>query len=164
MTTFTLVHVAISLVGIGAGLVVVFGLLRGMRLDAWTAVFLASTVATSVTGFAFPADRVLPSHIIGGISLLVLAVAIYARYARGLVRGWRTAYVVGAVLALYLNAFVLVVQLFIRVPALHALAPTQSEPAFQAAQLCLLVLFVALGVGAVLGFRRQGAAVGVARA
>jgi len=159
MNVFTLVHVVISLLAIATGLVVVFGLLTGKPLDRWTAVFLASTVATSVTGFGFPADRVLPSHIVGGISLVLLAAAIYARYARRLSGIWRAVYTVGAVSALYLNLFVLVVQAFQRVPALRAMAPTQSEPAFQVAQLGLLAISVLVGVAATIRFRRVSSAV-----
>src|SRR5438309_6586960 len=122
-STFTFVHVLISLVGIGSGFVVLFGLLAGKRLNGWTALFLATTAATSITGFGFPFDHLLPSHIVGGISLVVLAVAAYARYGAHLAGGWRRVYVIGAVVGLYLNVFVLVVQLFRRVPALNALAP-----------------------------------------
>jgi hypothetical protein len=149
LATYTIVHVVISLVGIGSGLIVVVGLLTGKRLNAQTALFLATTVATSVTGYGFPFDHLLPSHIVGAISLVVLALAIYARYARHLAGAWRATYVVCAVLALYLNVFVLVVQLFLKVPALRALAPTQSEPPFGVAQLVVLVLFIALGTLAV---------------
>ena len=135
-------------------------MLTGKRLDGWTALFLASTVATSVTGFGFPFDHLLPSHIVGGISLVVLAVASYARYGRRLAGGWRAAYVIGAVVAFYLNVFVLIVQLFRRVPALTALAPTQSEPPFAIAQLGVLVLFIALGVMATKRFATTGATTG----
>jgi hypothetical protein len=155
--TFTLIHVVISLIGIGAGAVVSLGMLSGKRLDGWTALFLASTAATSVTGFGFPFDHLLPSHIVGIISLVVLAVASYARYGQHLAGRWRTAYVVGAVAAFYFNVFVLVVQLFRRVPALTALAPTQSEPPFAIAQLGVLVLFIALGVMATKNFPRSTA-------
>ena len=151
--TFTLVHVVISLIGIGSGVVVMFGMLTGKRLNGWTALFLSSTVATSLTGFGFPFDKLLPSHIVGVISLVVLAVASYARYGGHLVGGWRSAYVIGAVIAFYLNVFVLIVQLFRRVPMLTALAPTQSEPPFAIAQLVVLVLFIALGVLATKRFR-----------
>src|SRR5439155_8179662 len=96
----------ISLVGIGSGFVVIFGLLAGKRLDGWTALFLVTTVATSVTGFGFPFDHLLPSHKVGIISLAVLAVAILARYAFHLAGGWRRIYVISAVTALYLNVFV----------------------------------------------------------
>src|SRR6266545_4409178 len=129
-STFTTVHVVLSLVGIGSGLVVLFGLLAGKRLHPWTALFLATTVATSVTGFGFPFDHLLPSHKVGIISLVVLAVAILARYAFHLAGAWRHVYVVCAVLALYLNVLVLIVQAFQKVPALNAMAPTQSAPPF----------------------------------
>ena len=112
MTTFTFVHVAISLVGILSGLVVVFGLLATKRLDGWTALFLVTTVLTSVTGFFFPFEGFKPSYVVGAISLVVLALAILARYRRHLAGGWRRTYVISAVIALYLNVFVLVVQLF----------------------------------------------------
>ena len=138
MTTYTVLHVVISLVGIGSGLVVLFGLLTGRRLDKWTVVFLASTVATSATGFGFPVDRVLPSHIVGAISLVVLAVAIFARYGRHMAGRWRVVYVLLAVLSLYLNVFVGVVQAFLRVPTLRAMAPTQSEPPFALTQLAVV--------------------------
>src|SRR6266436_5349089 len=113
---YTLIHVAISLVGIFSGFVVMFGLLAGKRLDGWTALFLATTVATSVTGFLFPVHHFMPSHAVGIISLLVLAIAIYARYRRHLAGPWRKAYVVTAVAALYLNVFVAIVQTFLKVP------------------------------------------------
>jgi hypothetical protein len=152
-STFTFVHVALSLVGICSGFVVVFGLLTGKRLDGWTVLFLVSTVATSVTGFGFPFDHLLPSHKVGILSLLVLAVAILARYALHLAGAWRRIYVVGAAIALYLNFFVLIVQAFQKVPALKAMAPTQSEPPFLVAQLVVLALFVALAIVAVKRFR-----------
>src|SRR3984885_1307472 len=125
LATFTFLHVLISLVGICSGLVVMFGFLAGKRLDVWTAIFLIFTVLTSATGFLFPFTHLLPSHIVGIISLLVLAVAIVARYARHLEGIWRLTYVVTAMIALYLNVFVAVVQSFEKVPALKALAPTQ---------------------------------------
>ena len=153
LAAFTIFHVAISLIGILAGLVVVFGMLTARRLDGWTALFLWTTVATSVTGYLFPFHKLLPSHIVGLISLLVLALAIYAFYQRHLVGGWRRTYAITAIIALYLNVFVLVAQLFGKVPALKALAPTQSEPPFKIAQLVVLVLFVILGVLATKRFR-----------
>jgi hypothetical protein len=153
LATYTLVHVLISLVGIASGFVVLFGLLRGRELDRWTLLFLATTVLTSVTGFGFPFQRFLPSHAVGIVSLIALALAIYGRYSRRLAGAWRWIFVVGAVASLYLNVFVLVVQLFQKVPALNALAPTQSEPPFQLTQLATLAAFVALGVVAVLRFR-----------
>ena len=149
MATYTLVHVVLSLVGIATGLLVLFGLLAGKRYNASTAVFLATTVATNLTGYGFPFEHLLPSHIVGAVSLVVLALAIYARYARHLAGGWRTVYVIGATTALYLNVFVLVVQSFLKVPVLRGLAPTQSEPPFAVAQLAVLVLFIVLGTLAV---------------
>ena len=149
LDTYTLVHVLISLAGIFSGLVVMVGVLAGRRLDKTTAIFLGTTVLTSLTGYGFPFGHLLPSHIVGAISLAVLAVAIYARYGRHLTGHWRAAYVICAVAALYFNVFVLVVQLFRRVPSLNALAPTQSEPPFAVAQLVVLVLFLGLGFTAV---------------
>lgn len=144
-STFTLLHVLISLAGIGSGFVVVYGLLTGKRLDGWTAIFLTTTVLTSLTGFLFPVEHLLPSHVVGSISLVVLAFAILARYALHLSHAWRWIYVVCAVLALYLNSFVAVVQSFMKIPALKALAPTQKEPPFLIAQLMVMALFIALG-------------------
>ena len=137
--TYTFLHVLISLIGIGSGLVVMFGFITGTRLDNLTAVFLTTTVLTSVTGFGFPFDHLLPSHILGIISLVVLAIAIPARYVFNLADSLRWIYVVGASMALYLNVFVLIAQLFMKVPALKALAPTQSEPPFLVAQLLVLL-------------------------
>jgi hypothetical protein len=156
--TFTLLHVLISLVGIGSGFVVVYGLLAGKRLDGWTATFLTTTVLTSLTGFLFPVEHLLPSHVIGIISLVALAVAIPARYARHLAGPWRWIYVVSAVLALYLNCFVAVVQSFMKIPDLRALAPTQKEPPFLVAQGAVMSIFVVLGVLAVKKFRVDGVA------
>ncbi len=153
MLTLTSVHVAISLVGIFSGLVVAYGLLVARRLDGWTALFLTTTVATSVTGFFFPFKGVTPGDVIGVISLVVLAVAIVARYSKQLAGGWRRLYAVSAVLALYLNVFVLIVQLFEKVPTLKALAPTQKEAPFVVSQLVVVALFVALAVAAAKRFR-----------
>jgi len=152
LAVFTLLHVLISLVGIASGLVVMRGLLSSQRLDGMTALFLATTVATSATGFGFPFERLLPSHVVGIISLVILAVAIVARYAFALAGAWRWIYVVTASAALYLNVFVLVVQSFLKVPALHALAPTQGKPPFAIAQLVVLVVFAGLTIGAVRRF------------
>ena len=150
--TFTLVHVLISLVGIGSGLIVLFGLLKAKRMDGWTGLFLAATVATSVTGFGFPFEQLLPSHKVGIISLVVLAIAILARYAFHLARSWRWIYVVSAMIALYLNVFVAIVQGFRKVPALKELAPTGSEPPSLAAQLVVMALFIVLTIMAVKRF------------
>jgi len=148
MTTYTAVHVALSLLGIGSGFIVVVGLLTGRRLDTWTAIFLTTTVLTSATGFGFPFHHLLPSHLVGALSLLVLAIALFARYGRNLHGVWRRVYAVSAITALYFNVFVLVVQAFLKVPALNAAAPTQSEPPFVVAQLVVLVGFLVLGVSA----------------
>lgn len=153
--TFTMAHVVLSLVGIFAGLVVVFGMFGSRKLEGWTALFLATTVLTSVTGFFFPRDHILPSHIVGVISLVVLAIAIFALYSRHLAGSWRWIYVVMAVLALYLNVFVAVFQSFLKVPMLNALAPTQSEPPFAIAQGVVLLLFIAFAVLAVRSFHPQ---------
>ena len=164
LATYTLVHVVISLAGIASGLAVLSGLLKGKHLAGWTGLFLATTVATSVTGFGFPVEHFLPSHGVGIISLMALAIAIVALYAKHLVGGWRKTYVITAVLALYLNCFVAVVQSFEKIEPLRALAPTQSEPPFAIAQLAVLGLFVALGVTAVKRFRdRTGLKAAAAR-
>ena len=154
-STFTLVHVVLSLLGIFAGLVVLFGMFSSKRLNGWTALFLATTVLTSATGFFFPFDHLLPSHIVGLLSLVVLAVAILALYAYHLAGAWRWIYVAGTVVALYLNVFVGVVQAFQKVPPLSALAPTQSEPPFVIAQVVVLVIFIVLGVFAVRSFHPE---------
>jgi len=149
---FTQVHVVLSLVGIFAGFVVVFGMLGSKNLDGWTALFLATTILTSATGFLFRSDRILPSHIVGILSLVILAVAVVARYSYRLVGHWRWIYLVGAVVALYLNVFVGVVQAFLKVAPLKALAPTQSEPPFLIAQAVVLLAFIALGILVVRSF------------
>ena len=160
LETFTAVHVVLSLIGIVAGFVVLFSFFRGKRLRVWTALFLLTTVATSVTGFAFPVDHLLPSHIVGVISLVVLAVAIVALFGLHFRGVWRGIYVVSTALALYFNVFVGVTQAFLKVPALHALAPQQTEPPFVVAQLSVLALFVLLTVVAVKRFRRDVVAPG----
>ena len=152
LSAFTALHVIISLVGIVSGLIVLFGLLSAKRLDGLTALFLLTTVLTSVTGFGFPFEHLLPSHKVGIISLIVLAIAILARYSFHMEGKWRWIYVVTAMIGLYLNVFVLVVQSFEKVPALRAMAPTQSEPPFLVAQLVVLALFIVLTVLAVRKF------------
>jgi len=156
--TFTFVHVLLSLVGIASGLLVVYGLLLGKRFDGATAIFLVTTALTSLTGFLFPVEHILPSHVLGIISLVALAVAIPARYTLRLAGAWRPIYVVSAVLALYLNVFVLVAQIFMKVPAAHALAPTQKEPPFLISQLVVMAIFVVLGIFSVKKFRPEQAA------
>ena len=155
MTTFTFVHVVISLVGIFSGLVTVFGMIAGKRLDGWTGLFLVMTVLTSVTGFMFPYHGFTPAIGVGILSLVALAMAIVARYRRHLVGGWRRTYVISAVIALYLNVFVLVVQLFEKVPVLHTMAPKGSEPPFLITQAIVMVIFVVLGILAAKKFRDQ---------
>ena len=155
MTTFTFVHVVISLVGILSGMVVVLGLLAGKGLNGWTALFLLTTLATTVTGFFFPYHVVTPAIVIGILSLLVLALAIFARYRRHLAGAWRRTYVISSMIALYFNVFVLVVQLFEKVPTLHKLAPTGSGPVFAITQVSVMVIFIVLGIFAVKGFRDQ---------
>lgn len=155
LPTFTLFHVALSLLGIIAGLVVVGGMLAGRLLDTWTHLFLVTTILTNATGFGFPSTAVLPSHIVGGLSLVILAVSVVARYQKHLSGGWRTIFVVTAVAALYFNVFVLVVQLFAKTPALQELAPTQSEPPFAISQVAVLLIFVWLGRASLGGLRRK---------
>jgi len=153
MTSFTFVHVVLSLVAIISGFVVMLGLLAGKRLDGWTVLFLVTTVATSVTGFGFAFDHLLPSHVVGIVSLVALAVAIVARYLFDLAGAWRWIYVAGAAVSLYLNVFVLIVQSFLKIPSLKMMAPTQSEPPFVVAQLVALALLVLLGIVAAVQFR-----------
>lgn len=154
---FTLVHVLLSVVGIVAGLVVVGGFMSGKRIDGWTATFLITTILTNVTGFLFPFVVLMPSHILGGLSLIALAIALVALYNKQLAGGWRGVYVVTAVISLYFNVFVLIAQLFHRIPAMMVLAPQQKEPPFGLTQLLVLVIFIALGRAAWRGFVRNAA-------
>jgi hypothetical protein len=153
LRAYTIIHTLISLIGIVTGLIVLFGLLAGKRLDGWTKWFLITTVLTSVTGFFFPFHGFTPAIALGIMSLIVLAVAIFARYPRHLAGHWRWIYVVTSVIALYFNVFVLVVQSFEKIPALHAMAPTQTEPPFKLTQLFVLAIFVLLGTIAAIRFR-----------
>jgi hypothetical protein len=155
MTTVAFVHVLLRWIEIFSGFVVVFGLLAAKTLDGWTELFLASTVLTTVTGFLFPFHGFLPSHGIGIISSLALSIAISARYGRQLAGRWSRTYAITAVIALHLNVFVLIGPHFRKVPALKAIAPTQSEPPFKATQLAALVLFVALASFAAIRFRSE---------
>jgi hypothetical protein len=150
---FTILHVAISLVAIVSGLVVLAGMLRARRLPGWTALFLATTVLTSVTGFMFPINGLTPAIVVGLISVVILAIALMALYLKYLSGAWRWIYVVTALMALYFNVFVLIVQSFQKVPALQKLAPTQSEPPFQIAQGVTLAAVLILGTLAVRRFR-----------
>ncbi len=157
VAAFTVLHTTISLVAILAGFVVLAALLGRRAASGWTGFFLAATVATSVTGFMFPLRTIGPPHVVGAISLVVLALALAALYGRGLRGAWRPVYVVSVILALYLNVFVGVVQAFQKIPALRGLAPTGTEAPFVAAQGAVLALFVGLGVLALRGPRAAAA-------
>jgi hypothetical protein len=157
--TLTFLHVAISLIGILSGIVVGLGLLAGKRMDGLTSFFLWTTILTSVTGFVFfPFHGVTPGIIVGILSLIVLVFAWVARYTKKMEGGWRKAYVVTAMIALYFNVFVLIVQSFQKVPALHALAPTQNEAPFKIVQLCCLLIFVIWTILATMRFRSESSA------
>lgn len=149
----TLTHVVISLIAIASGFAVLYGLLTAARMHGLTLLFLATSIATSATGFFFHREHILPSHIVGIIALAVLAVTVVALYVRHLHGVWRGIYVIGAVASLYFNMFVLVAQAFLKVPSLHELAPTGSEPPFAIAQGVLLILFIAVGTLAFKRFR-----------
>ena len=152
LSAFTRLHVVLSLIGLLAGLVVVLAMLADKRLPGWTVLFLASTALTSLTGFLFPFSHLLPSHVVGLVSLLVLAIAALALYAFRLAGAWRSLFIVSAILALYLNVFVAVVQAFQKLAFLQPLAPTQAEPPVVVAQLAVLGIFIALGVLALRSF------------
>ncbi len=152
LSIYTFAHVVISLAGIGSGLVVMFGLLTGRSFNGWTSLFLATTILTSVTGFGFPFGRFLPSHAVGILSLVLLIFSLLALYRFQLQGAWRWIYVITAVLALYFNVFVAVIQAFEKVGALKAIAPTQSEPPFVFTQAIVLGLFTLMAILAVIGF------------
>jgi hypothetical protein len=152
LATYTLLHVVISLIGIVSGLIVMFGLLNNKNPRALASIFLITTALTSITGFFFPVEHLLPSHIVGIISLVDLAIAVPSLYVFHLAGAWRRTYVITAAIALYFNCFVLIVQSFLKVPALHALAPNGKEPPFAAAQLLLLLAFIVLATLAVRRF------------
>ncbi len=152
LSAYTIMHVIISLVGIAAGFVVMAGVLGGKRRDRWTFWFLLTTVLTNLTGFGFPFERLLPSHIVGIISLVALLIAIVARYAFGMAGPWRWLYIVAAILAQWFNVFVLIVQSFQKAPFLQALAPTQSEPPFLVVQTVVMILFIITGIAALRKF------------
>jgi hypothetical protein len=153
LAAFTAFHVLLSLVGIGTGFIAVFGLIGGRWLSLWMKTFLVTTILTSVTGFFFPFKGITPGIIVGIISLVALAISVFALRSKKLAGGWRSAFVITAVIAQYLNFFVLIVQLFEKVPALHTLAPTGTEGPFKAAQLTALLLFLVLGFLATKNFR-----------
>jgi hypothetical protein len=155
LPVFTLVHVVISVLGILSGLIVVGGLISGVRLRGSIAVFLVTTILTDITGYGFPFTALLPSHIVGAISLVALVIALIAIYAKQLAGGWRTTFVVTSVFALWANTFVLMAQLMQKIPAIATIAPGPNAPAFGATQGFVLVVFVAIGWIAVKGFRRE---------
>ena len=158
LSAFVTLHVVISIIGIVAGIIVMCGLLGSNRMPGLTAVFLLLTILTSATGFLIPplvSEKLLPSHMVGALSLVLLAIACIALYGMKLVGAWRWIYAVTALLSLYLNVFVLVIQGFLKVPALHALAPGEPPggPVFAVVQLIVLVFFVIVIIGAVRRFR-----------
>ena len=162
--TYTLVHVVISLIGIGSGVVVLWGMLRAKTLEGITAIFLGSTLLTSITGFFFPNQHITPGIVVGILSVIVLAFAIPAKYVFHLAGPWRLTYVITSMLALYFNCFVFVVQAFEKSAPLHALAPTQKEPPFQITQLVMLVAFIVLTVLAARRFHVEQAQPALRRA
>jgi hypothetical protein len=155
VSTFTFVHVVISLVAIASGFIVMIGLFGSKSMSGLTALFLAMTILTSATGFLFPFTKLFPSHMIGMLSLPLLAIAVFALYGQQLFGPWRWIYVVAAMLSLYLNVFILVVQSFLTIPALRALAPNLplAQPPFIIAEVVVLVCFVIVMIGAVTRFR-----------
>jgi hypothetical protein len=158
LSTFTAVHTAVSLLALATGVIVVFGMLAGSRMNGLTAIYLLTSVATSAGGFGFPFDHFLPSHFVAMLSLVLLLVAILARYAFHLAGGWRAIYVVATALSVYFLVFVAVVQAFMKVPSLRALAPTQSEPPFTYTQGGVLIVFIMLTVAALRAFHPASAA------
>jgi hypothetical protein len=148
MSILTMVHVALSVIGIAAGFLVIFQMIGGRTLGGINAIFLATTILTSVTGFFFPITKVTPGLVLGALSLLVLAIALFALYSKKLAGGWRAAYVTTAVIAQFFNVLVLIVQSFMKIPALHAMAPTGDEPVVKIVQVCALLLLIVLGIAA----------------
>jgi hypothetical protein len=162
LSTFVLVHVIISLIGIVAGFIVMFAMLGSNRTPGWTALFLLLTILTSATGFLIPplvTEKLLPSHIIGTLSLVLLAIACFALYGQKLSGSWRWIYVLTALLAQYFNVFVLVIQSFLKIGPLHALAPGEppSGPVFAIVQGIVLVFFIIFIIGAIRRFRPPAA-------
>jgi len=153
LATFTALHVAISLIAIGSGFMVIFGMIASKQFPVITTTFMVTTALTSITGFMFPLKGVTPAVVLGVLSLVILAIAAIARYARHLGGRWRGTWVITAAIALYFNFFVLIVQSFMKIPALHALAPTQTEGPFKVTQLFFLLVFIAMTVVAFRRFR-----------
>jgi hypothetical protein len=150
--TFTQFHVGLSLIGILAGLIVLLGMLTSKLLNAVTALFFITTVLTSLTGFLYPFHGITPGIVIGILSMVLLVTAILARYAYHFAGAWRWIYVVCSIIALWFNVFIFIVQSFEKIPAIHALAPTQTESPFKIAQLVVLLTFIVLGIRAVKKF------------
>jgi hypothetical protein len=150
---FTALHVIISLIAIGTGFIVLFGLINGKLPSPWNTVFLVTTILTSLTGFAFPNTKVTPGIVLGILSIIVLAIAVLALYVFNLQGGWRRTYAITAMIALYFNVFVLIAQTFEHVPVFHALAPTGTETPFKIAQTLLLILFIVIITKAAKAFR-----------
>jgi len=155
---FTLLHVVITLVAIGSGLIAVGGMFASHKLPGTTALFLFTTALTSVTGFLFPIHGFTPALGVGALACVILAIALFALYKERLVGSWRWIYVITAIVSLYLNVFVLIAQSFMKVSALNALAPTQSEPPFAITQAVVLVIFIVIGLIAAINFRPVTAA------
>lgn len=142
LQAFTVFHLVISMIGIAFGFIVAGGIIASNKLPGWTALFLLTTILTSATGFLFPFTKLLPSHIVAIISLVLLAVALYALYGKSLVGVWRPVYIVTAMLALWFNVFVLIAQSFQKVALLNVYAPTGAEPPFAITQAVVLVFFI----------------------
>jgi len=157
MPPLVFIHVVISLVAIAAGFIVLFAMYANNRLNSWTSFFLWTTFLTSATGYILPAHKLLPSHILGAISIVVLAIAFYARSSKKMIGGWLKTFVITAMIAQWLNVFVLVAQIFMKVPAAHALAPTGSEPPFLIAQVTVMVVMIILTIVAVKKFHPAAA-------
>jgi hypothetical protein len=153
MTPLTFIHVLLSLIGIATGFLVIFQMIGAKPLGGLNTTFLATTILTSVTGFFFPITKVTPGLVIGAISLVVLAVALFALYSKKLSGGWRTVYVTTAVIAQFFNVLVLIVQSFMKIPALHAMAPTPDASIIKICQLVALLLLIILGIVAAKGFK-----------
>ena len=154
MSILTMVHVALSLIGIATGFLVIFQMIGGKTLGGLNTIFLATTILTSVTGFFFPITKLTPGLVIGTISLVILAIAAFALYSRKLDGGWRTVYVVTAVIAQFFNVLVLIVQSFMKIPSLHAMAPKGDETVVKVVQICALVLLIILGAMASKNFKK----------
>jgi len=155
LSAFTALHVVVSLIAIAAGLIVMFGMLGSHGMPALTGLFLLFTILTSVTGLMFPFEKLLPSHILSIISLVLLLIACITRYGVGLTGASRWIYVLTALASLYINVFVLLIQSFLKIPALAAVAPGNppSGPVFAVVQGIVLVFFVIMIIGAVRRFR-----------